>query len=98
MDYDEKTGMYKRTLRAGIIIGALGVVSIIFASSSLDILGFASLNNNQALTSFIAATYQIATVGFLPFSAGLVSAALVMRFLTNHNPAAVVSSEDKLVD
>ena len=67
-----------RTLRAGIVVGVIGVLAIISANPVQMI---AMEAGNQGLLTVFAATYQLAVAGCLPFSAALVAASLVMRHL-----------------
>jgi hypothetical protein len=79
MDNSETPSMYRRTLRAGLILGVIGVVTIISASQLQMIVMDSGVS--QVLLPVFAAIYQLAGVGCLPFSAALVSASLVMRHM-----------------
>ena len=76
--------MPKRTLLAGIIVGIVGVLAITFTARIVERAGF-TLNNTPVLGEILSVLWQIVTVGFLPFSAALVSASLVMRNIDSNN-------------
>jgi len=76
--------MPKRTLRAGIIVGILGVLAITLTARVVERAGF-TLNNAPMLGEILSVLWQLVTVGFLPFSAALISASLVMRHIDAHN-------------
>ena len=56
-----------------------------------------AMNKFEALVCILSAMYLLATVGCLPFSAALISAALVMRHL-DLDAAAVRSAEQQPAD
>jgi hypothetical protein len=73
--------MYKRTLRAGIIVGVIGTLTMLFTNVFAPTFGTVSFNGTTAFHVILTQMHLLATVGCLPFSAALVSAALVMRHL-----------------
>ena len=76
MEKSHTPTMYARTLRAGIVTGAIGVLALISVNQVQMI---AMEAGNQAFLTIFAAVYQLAVSGCLPFSAALVAASLVMR-------------------
>lgn len=77
------TGMYRKTMNAGI---ALGIAGLVFAlSTNLFLQNFGALNYNGENGLFVAVTqlYLLAPEACLCFSAALIAAALVMRHLDN---------------
>ena len=85
--------MSRRTLRAGLILGVIGVVTIISANQ-LQMIAMDS-GVSQVLLPIFAVFYQLAGVGCLPFSAALVSASLVMRHLDAANADCRGSNEQR---
>ncbi len=80
MDQNAVSALSRNTLRAGIIIGVIGAVSVILAPQILQSLQFGP-SISQALGMVIHIAFQLVTLFLLPFSAALVSASLVMRHL-----------------
>jgi hypothetical protein len=80
MDQNGVSGLPRTTLRAGIIVGAIGAFSVILAPQIMQALQFGPAYS-QALGMVLHATFQLVTLFFLPFSAALVAASLVMRHL-----------------
>lgn len=90
----ETSLMYKRTLRAGIIVGAVGILIMLFSNLFMQTIGTVSFNGANGFFFALTQIYLLAPVACLPFSAALVSAALVMRHLdtailrpAEHQPA-----------
>lgn len=80
MDQNIVTGLPGKTLRAGIIVGVIGAFAIILSPQVLQVLQLGPAYS-AALAAVLAVAYQLVTLFFLPFSAALVSASLVMRHL-----------------
>ncbi|MCU1434807.1 MAG: hypothetical protein JWR71_1532 [Pseudarthrobacter sp.] len=80
MDQITVTGMPRKTLRAGIIVGAIGAFAVILAPQIMQLLVFGP-NYSQALGAILQVLFQLVTLFFLPFSAALIAASLVMRHL-----------------
>lgn len=88
--------MYRRTLRAGLILGVIGVVTIISANQ-LQLIAMDS-GASQVLLPIFSAIYQLAGVGCLPFSAALVSASLVMRHMDATRASCPGSNEQQPIN
>ncbi|POH57258.1 hypothetical protein CVS28_16815 [Arthrobacter glacialis] len=73
--------MYKRTLRAGIIVGSAGLVITLFSSVFLQNFGTVTFSGTTSFSSGLTQIYLLTLFACLAFSAALVSAALVMRHL-----------------
>ncbi|MBE4718372.1 hypothetical protein DAD99_09530 [Pseudarthrobacter sp. AB1] len=61
-------------------MGAVGAVSIILAPQIMQTLLFGPAYS-QALSMVLQIVFQLVTLFFLPFSAALIAASLVMRYL-----------------
>lgn len=75
--------LYRRTLAAGIILGLLAVLTILLSNWFMQSIGVNALNSGNPLLVVMAQVYGFVTVACVPFSAALISAALVMRHLDN---------------
>jgi hypothetical protein len=84
MDRNAVSGLPRKTLRAGIIVGAVGAFSVILAPQIMQLLMFGPAYS-QALGVVFQTLFQLVTLFFLPLSAALISASLVMR----HTEAAI---------
>ncbi|WP_255769740.1 hypothetical protein [Pseudarthrobacter sulfonivorans] len=80
MDQNVVSGLPRKTLRAGIIVGAIGAFSVILAPQIMQLLMFGPAYS-QALGVVFQTLFQLVTLFFLPFSAALIAASLVMRHL-----------------
>ena len=80
MDQNTVSSLSRTTLRAGIIVGAIGAVAIILAPQVLQVLQLGPAYS-AALAGILGVAFQLVTLFFLPFSAALVAASLVMRHL-----------------
>jgi hypothetical protein len=80
MDQNAVTGSARKTLRAGIIVGAVGAFAVILAPQIMQLLVFGP-SYSQALGAILQVLFQLVTLFFLPFSAALIAASLVMRHL-----------------
>ena len=80
MDQNVVSGLPRTTLRAGIIVGAIGAFSVILAPQIMQSMQFGPAYS-QALGMVLQVAFQLVTLFFLPFSAALVAASLVMRHL-----------------
>lgn len=78
MDHNAVSGLPRKTLRAGIIVGAIGAFSVILAPQIMQSLTFGPAYS-QALGTAFQTLFQLVTLFFLPFSAALIAASLVMR-------------------
>jgi hypothetical protein len=78
MDQNIVSGLPKATLRAGIIVGVIGAFSVILAPQIMQLMQFGPAYS-QALGMVLHVAFQLVTLFFLPFSAALVAASLVMR-------------------
>lgn len=79
-DHSQASRLYKRTLTAGALLGALGLLTILFADLYLNNSGVDAFNGQNGIFVFLTRLYSLAMTAFLPFSAALVSAALVMKY------------------
>ena len=77
----ETSSMYKRTLRAGIIVGLVGIFIMLFSNMFMQTIGAVTYNGRNGFFFALTQIYLLAPVACIPFSAALVSAALVMRHL-----------------
>ena len=79
---DQKTvpSLPRTTLRAGIIIGAVGAVAVILAPQILQSLQLGP-SYSQAVGALLSIIFQLVTLFFMPLSAALIAASLVMRYL-----------------
>ena len=73
--------MYKRTLRAGITVGLVGILIMLFSNVFMQTIGTVTYNGTNGFFFALTQIYLLAPVACIPFSAALVSAALVMRHL-----------------
>ncbi|MDI3194578.1 hypothetical protein QK290_08550 [Pseudarthrobacter sp. AL07] len=80
MDQHTVSRLPATTLRTGIIVGAVGAVSIILAPQIMQTLLFGPAYS-QALSMVLQIVFQLVTLFFLPFSAALIAASLVMRYM-----------------
>jgi hypothetical protein len=80
MNQNEVSGMPRKTLRAGIIVGAIGAFSVILAPQIMQSLTFGPAYS-QALGLVFQTLFQLVTLFFLPLAAALIAASLVMRHL-----------------
>jgi hypothetical protein len=80
MDQKAVSGLPRTTLRTGIIVGAIGAFSVILAPQIMQVLTLGPAYS-QALGMVLQVAFQLVTLFFLPFSAALVAASLVMRHL-----------------
>lgn len=77
----ETSWMYKRTLRAGITVGLVGVFIMLFSNVFMQTIGTVTYNGANGFFFALTQIYLLAPVVCISFSAALVSAALVMRHL-----------------
>jgi hypothetical protein len=80
MDQNAVSGLPRKTLRAGIIVGAAGAFSVILAPQIMQLLMFGPAYSQAPGVAF-QTLFQLVTLFFLPFSAALIAASLVMRHL-----------------
>ena len=80
MDHTTVSGLPRKTLRAGIVVGAVGAFAVILAPQIMQLLLFGP-SYSQALGAILQVLFQLVTLFFLPFSAALIAASLVMRHL-----------------
>jgi hypothetical protein len=81
MEQRRKPSLYARTLRAGIAVGVIGALAMIFSNLFLQNFGVVSFNGANMFFVVLTQVYLLATVACMPFSAALVAAALVMHHL-----------------
>lgn len=87
------SNLSQRTMRAGVVVGVVGVLAIFFTAGIVERAGF-NLVNTPALSNILAALWQVITTGFLPFSAALISASLVMRHMEHEKRQPTHNSEE----
>ncbi|WP_248763535.1 hypothetical protein [Pseudarthrobacter sp. SSS035] len=80
MDQQTVSRLPATTLRTGIIVGVIGAFSIILAPQIMQSLQLGPAYS-QALGMVLHTAFQLVTLFFLPFSAALIAASLVMRYL-----------------
>jgi hypothetical protein len=80
MDRTAAQGLPRVTLRAGITIGAIGAFCVILAPQIVQALQLGP-SYSQAVGTALGVVFQLVTLFFLPFSAALIAASLVMRHL-----------------
>ncbi|MGN8130042.1 hypothetical protein [Paenarthrobacter sp. 22069] len=81
MTGNPKSTLYRRTLWAGVVLGAIGLLILLFANTFMQTLGTQTFNGSNGFFFALTQVYVLAAQGCLPFSAALISAALVMRYL-----------------
>jgi hypothetical protein len=91
----ESSSTYKRTLRAGIIVGVVGILSMLFTNLFAQTFGTVSFDGTTAFYVILTQMHLLAAVGCLPFSATLISAALVMRHLDAVTVRAIPPAEQQ---
>ncbi|UKA73450.1 hypothetical protein [Arthrobacter sp. FW306-06-A] len=94
MTTNAKSLLYRRTLWAGIIVGVVGLLIMLFSNMFMQSIGTYTFNGANGFFYALTQLYVLAAQGCLPFSAGLISAALVMRYLA----LSSLSSEQKKAD
>jgi hypothetical protein len=77
----EPSSMSRRTLRAGIIVGVVGLLAMLFTNLFMQNVGATTFNGDNAFFVVLTQMYLLAPLACLPFSAALISAALVMRHI-----------------
>ncbi len=77
----EPSSTSRRTLRAGIIVGGVGISVMLLSNLFLQNFGATTFNGENAFFITLTQIYLLAPLACLPFSAALVSAALVMRHI-----------------
>ncbi|MCP9000044.1 hypothetical protein NFC73_09920 [Pseudarthrobacter sp. RMG13] len=80
MDQHAVSRLPATTLRTGIIAGVIGAFSIILAPQIMQSLESGPAYS-QAPGVVLHTAFQLVTLFFLPFSAALLAASLVMRYL-----------------
>ena len=73
--------MYRRTMRTGIIVGIAGIVIMLLTNTFMQNIGTFTYNGANVVFYAITQIYLLVPVACMPYSAALVSAALVMRHL-----------------
>ena len=92
---DTKSLLYRRTLLAGIIVGLIGILIMLFSNVFMQNIGTMAFTGSNGFFYALTQIYMIAPVVCMPFSAALVSAAIVMRYLT---PQSVRKSDQQPTD
>jgi hypothetical protein len=80
MDQKTMAALPRTTLRAGIIIGAVGALSVVLAPQIFQSLQLGPAYS-QAVGTVLQLAFQLVTLFFMPLSAALIAASLVMRYL-----------------
>jgi hypothetical protein len=75
------SSLYTRTLFSGIALGVLAVLIALSSNWVMQGIGVNALNSGNPVAAFLAQLYGFLALACLPFSAALISAALVMRYL-----------------
>ncbi len=71
--------MHDVVLRWGIILGVAGVLMMVFSPVILGNFGTFHPVEEAPVATAVTTLYTVASIAFLPFSASLVAASLVMR-------------------
>ncbi len=71
--------MHEVALRWGIILGVAGVLMLIFSPAIITNFGTSYPAAGAPVAMIVTTLSTVATIAFLPFSASLVAASLVMR-------------------
>jgi hypothetical protein len=82
MDQKTASGLPGKTLRAGVIIGVAGAFAVILAPQIMQSLQLGP-SYSQAVGAAFSVAFQLVTLFFLPLSAALIAASLVMRYLAS---------------
>lgn len=94
----EPSSMYRRTLRAGIIVGVVGLLAMLFTNLFMQNFGATTFNGENAFFVVLTQIYLLAPLACLPFSAALISAALVMRHIDATKFNATPSTQQQPAD
>jgi hypothetical protein len=94
MDQRRKPSLYVRTLRAGIAVGVIGALAMIFSNLFLQNLGVVPFSGANVFLVLLTQVYLLATVACMPFSAALVAAALVMHYLDTRSVGPAEPAEN----
>lgn len=92
------SSLYRRTLRAGIVLGAVGLFLLVFTDPFMRNFGALTFNDENGFFVVLAYVVLQAPDICLTFSAGLVSAALVMRHLDGTKLDAAPSARHESAD
>lgn len=95
MTRNAKFMLYQRTLWAGIIVGVVGLLIMLFSNVFMQTIGTYTFNGSNGFFFALTQVYVLAAQGCLPFSAGLISAALVMRYLAVDSPSSEQQKPEK---
>ena len=71
--------MLKTTMRVGVLLGVIAVLLIAFSPLILGNFGTTTVVADAPVAMAVSTVYLLVTATFLPFSAALFSASLVMR-------------------
>ncbi|WP_207376210.1 hypothetical protein [Arthrobacter sunyaminii] len=77
----EPSSLYRRTLRAGIVLGAVGLLVLVLTDPFIRNFGALNFNGENGFFVVLTQVYLHAPQVCLTFSAALISAALVMRHI-----------------
>lgn len=80
MDQKTVSSLPRTTLRAGIIVGVAGALAVVLAPQIFQSLQLGPAYS-QAVGTILQIIFQLVTLFFLPLSAALIAASLVMRYL-----------------
>ncbi|NJC21225.1 hypothetical protein BJ994_000301 [Arthrobacter pigmenti] len=86
--------LHKRTLTVGIALGVLGLLVLLVGDYLLLQYGAVSFQASNGFFFFLTRLSAIGSVALLPFSAALVSAALVMKYWDKRLQALGAPDED----
>jgi hypothetical protein len=71
--------MSKTTMWVGVVLGTIAVLLIAFSPLVLGNFGTTTVMEGAPVAMAVSTVYLLVTATFLPFSAALISASLVMR-------------------
>ncbi|MBT2537487.1 hypothetical protein [Arthrobacter sp. ISL-69] len=95
MSRSTKSMLYRRTLWAGIIVGVIGLSIMLFSNVFMQSIGTYTFNGANGFFYALTHIYLLAAQACMPFSAALIAAALVMRYL---DALGVRPSEQRTTD
>lgn len=89
MAQPHRASLYTRTLFTGIILGVVAMLAMVFSNQFMQSFGLGALDGTNPAAMTVAQLYMFTAMAAIPFSAALISAALVMRHLDNRLAAMV---------
>jgi hypothetical protein len=78
-DRVEASRLSKSTMRVGMVLGVIAVLLLAFSPQIMGNFGTTRVIEGAPVAMAVSTTYLLVTATFLPFSAALVAASLIMR-------------------